>query len=256
MRVATNGTTLNVVERGAGPLTLVFLHYFGGSALAWSGVMDRLAPTYRCVAPDLRGHGDSAAPADGYSMNDAADDVAGLIVALGIERHVLVGHSMGGKIALTLAARRFPALLSLVLLAPSPPSPEPIPTAERARLLAAHGDAAAARETAMNVTARPLTAALLAQVIGDGVHTAAVAWRAWLECGSREDLASLAGQVGAATLVVAGAHDRVLGARVLQDTVLSRLSRARMAVVPDVGHLIPLENPAAAAELIDRHCRV
>ncbi|MBA3659529.1 MAG: alpha/beta hydrolase, partial [Gemmatimonadales bacterium] len=132
--MVANGNVTEVVHRGPqrGP-ALVFLHYFGGSSREWAGVMDQLDGEHRCIAPDLRGFGQSGAPETGYTVRDYADDVAALVERFELTRFHLVGHSMGGKVALAFAARRPPGLEGVVLLAPSPPTPEPIGAAERAR---------------------------------------------------------------------------------------------------------------------------
>lgn len=251
VRVSVNGVSFHVVDRGHRDRpALVFLHYFAGSARAWEPVVARLEGDYRCVAPDLRGHGDSAAPASGYATADGADDVAALAEAVGLGAYALVGHSMGGKIALALAARRPAGLRALVLVAPSPPTPEPTPPGERARLLATHGDRDAARETARTIVARPITSRRLARVIDDNVRTSGAAWRAWIEGGSREDISASTGAIAVPAVVVAGAADPVFPRDLLDREVVRRLSGARVVVVPEVGHLIPLEAPAEIAEAV------
>lgn len=106
MNIETNGTRIHVTERGSGDMALVFLHYYGGSSRTWDGVADELADRYRIVATDHRGWGDSDAPASGYGIVDLAADAEGVIDALGLRRYVLVGHSMGGKVAQLIASRR------------------------------------------------------------------------------------------------------------------------------------------------------
>ncbi len=262
MRIQVNGTTLNILEQSAirhqhsaipAP-ALVFLHYFGGSSGEWVEVMDELAVEYRCIAPDLRGFGDSEAPASNYTLNDYADDVAALVSSLGIERYALVGHSMGGKIALLCAARRLPGLQSLVLLAPSPPTPEPIKDEERARLLATYADRAAAAETARKITAHTLAAPVLEQVIEDNLRSSSTAWRAWLERGSREDIAAEMSKVNVPVLVVAGAADQSITAALLQSEVIELIAGAQLIVLPNAAHLLPLELPQAVANLIRQRC--
>ncbi|MBR7514038.1 alpha/beta fold hydrolase, partial [Mycobacterium tuberculosis] len=76
-----------------------------------------LADRYRIVATDHRGWGDSEAPADHYGIADLAADAEGVIEALGLRRYVLVGHSMGGKVAQRMASRRPNGLEGLVLVA-------------------------------------------------------------------------------------------------------------------------------------------
>lgn len=250
MRIAVNGTTLAVQDTGAGLLALVFLHYFGGAGRAWAGVAQRLAGRYRCIVPDLRGFGDSAAPAGGYTVADYADDIAALIATLGLDRYRLVGHSMGGKIALALAARRPAGLESLLLIAPSPPSPEPMAPAERARLLAGYGDRATAETTIRNITVPNLRAVLRDQAVADNLRSARVAWAAWLETGSRADLTAHMGQITVPVQVLAGAHDPVFPVDLLQREVADRIAGATLRVLPAHGHLLPLTAPASVAAAI------
>ncbi len=258
-RMQVNGTVLNVVRKSAtrtrrSAISLLFLHYFGGSSRAWSGVIERLVGDYHCVALDLRGFGDSAAPETGYTTGEMADDVAGLIDSLKLKRYALVGHSMGGKIALALASRQPAGLHSLVLLAPSPPTPEPVAESERTRLLNGYGDRAAAEATASKIIVQPLSVQAHEGVIEDNLRTSRPAWRAWLERGSREDISALMPKINVPVLVAVGAADPVLPAALLEREVVRRIGgggRARLAVVPgQVGHLLPLEAPAATADLI------
>jgi pimeloyl-ACP methyl ester carboxylesterase len=250
MQHTVNGITLNVREQGEGEPALVFLHYFGGSSRAWSQVINQCAGDYRCIAPDLRGFGDSAGPATGYTVNTYADDVADLLRVLQIERYVMIGHSMGGKIALALAARQPPGLRSLVLVAPSPPTPEPMSDDERTHLLDGYGDRAAAEKTADKITAVPLPAQVREQVIEDNLRSSYPAWVTWLEYGSREDISATMSGVAVPLLVVAGAEDPVMPANMLEREVVQRIAGARMAVVPQAGHLMPLEAPTAIADLV------
>jgi pimeloyl-ACP methyl ester carboxylesterase len=69
---------------------------FRSRSSAWSPVMEKLPTSYRCVALDARGSGDSDAPATGYSAVDWANDEVAAIEVLGITNYILVGHSMGG----------------------------------------------------------------------------------------------------------------------------------------------------------------
>lgn len=229
-------------------MTLVFLHHFGGSGRTWTEVISLLKSEHRCVAPDLPGFGD-ALPG-GPTMDDAADAVT-LVLPLAGERFVLVGHSMGGKIALALAARRPAGLAGLVLLAPSPPTPEPITNVSRAELLTAVlGDQVAAAKIVGEVSVRPLSPAISARTVADTAHTSREAWRAWLETGSRENIAGRMDQIAVPALVVSGAADPVLPTDLIAREVVACLPSARLTVVPNVGHLLPLEAPSEVAALI------
>jgi pimeloyl-ACP methyl ester carboxylesterase len=79
------------------------LHGIAGSSATWEEVMVRLAPACRIVAPDLLGHGESAKPRGDYSLGAFANGVRDLLGALGYERGTIVGHSLGGGIAMQFA---------------------------------------------------------------------------------------------------------------------------------------------------------
>jgi 3-oxoadipate enol-lactonase len=244
--VSANGLNFNVRERGAGEVALVFLHYFGGSSRSWDEVTARL-PDFRCLMPDLRGFGDSQAPNSGYSVDEQADDIAALIEVLGVEHFVLVGHSLGGKIALALAARRPKGLQRLVLLAPSPPTPEPMPDEERARLLIGFGDPKAAEHTARLITARAISPAIRSRIIEDNLRSSPEAWHAWLQSGSREDISERMKRIEVPVLVLAGECDAGMTPDLLRREVVERIGGAQERVVPGAGHLLPLEAPDEVA---------
>ena len=113
---------LNVIEAGQGA-PLVLLHGLFGSARNWGAVQKALAHDYRVVALDLRNHGASPhAPDMDYAAQAA--DVAETMVALGIKRAVVLGHSMGGKAAMMLALTR-PELVERLIIADIAPRPYP-----------------------------------------------------------------------------------------------------------------------------------
>lgn len=106
-------------ETGAGA-PLILLHGFSVTSAYWSqsGVAGRLARGYRVIAPDLRGHGRTqvnGAPL-GFDADTIAEDIHALAAALALERFHLLGHSMGGMVAVRYAMRYSPRLLSLTLI--------------------------------------------------------------------------------------------------------------------------------------------
>jgi pimeloyl-ACP methyl ester carboxylesterase len=114
-RVDCEGVALAYTDVGSGPSVLL-LH---GMACDRSHMLDlafHLSGRYRCVALDLRGHGQSDAPPTGYATDVLVDDIVRAIEALGLERPVVIGHSRGGSLALALASRRPDLVRALVLL--------------------------------------------------------------------------------------------------------------------------------------------
>lgn len=98
---------------------VVFLHGWASSQRMWQDAPSRLGRAYRCVTIDLPGHGASGKPEwTWYTIPNFTDVVAAFLEALGLGRTSLVGHSMGGTIALELASRGSPALESVVAVNP------------------------------------------------------------------------------------------------------------------------------------------
>ena len=255
-RRAVNGTTLNVREQGRGDTALVFLHYFGGSGRTWRPVMDLLAPDARCLAPDLRGWGGADAPPVGYAVDDMADDVAALIAGYGLGRFILVGHSLGGKVALALAARSPAGLAALVLTAPSPPTPEPMTEEAREQLRASYGSENATRATLREIAVRPLTAEDAEQAVADNLRASREAWTAWLDAGSREDISARMAAVRVPTRVLAGSEDKAVPQAVTRCEVIGRIAGARLTVLPNAGHLLPLEAPPEVADFVRQAAKI
>ena len=252
MHYLVNHTRLNVLEVGNGPLTLIFLHYFGGSALEWQTVMSQLAGQYRCVAVDLRGHGDSDAPVSGYSVENMADDVMELLQKLDIQSFVLVGHSLSGKVALMLASRQPAALRSLILVSPSPPVPEPISDADRADMLQTHGQRSAAEKTFTKITAKPVSEIVKEQIITDNLRTAEAAWKAWLIVGSKEDISGQMQKINVPVSILVGTADRAIPPNVQSIMTLPYLKTATFDAIDAAGHLLPWETPDELAAFIQQ----
>ncbi len=98
--------------------TLVFIHGFGGSGVQWLYQLAQFSLENRVIAMDLRGHGLSDKPASDYSMAEIQDDLEILLHALGINQPVvLIGHSFGGAIAATFAAKHPERVKRLILIA-------------------------------------------------------------------------------------------------------------------------------------------
>lgn len=252
MKYFVNGVNLNILEQGNGSLTLIFLHYFGGSALEWASVMSQLSSQYRCLAVDLRGHGDSDAPATGYSVDTMADDLSAIVDSLHVQEFVLVGHSMSGKVALAFAARQPAGLRAVVQVSPSPPVPEPIPDDEREKLLTGHGKRSSAEKTLKNITEAPVSEAIREQIIADDLRTAKPAWDAWLLAGSKEDISDSMKGISVPVHIIVGEEDRALPPDVQHQLVLPYLKSATFDTIEKAGHLLPWEVPDKLATFIQK----
>src|SRR4051794_41602752 len=97
-----HGHPVSYREAGSGPV-LLLIHGITSSSGAWSDVVPALAEHYTVIAPDLLGHGGSAKPRGDYSLGAYASGLRDLLAALGHDRATVVGHSMGGGIAMQMA---------------------------------------------------------------------------------------------------------------------------------------------------------
>ena len=114
---AVNGLRLRYLEWGRpGALPVICVHGYASSAEAFNAMARRIQDRAHIIAMDVRGHGESAWSPDGaYQYADQAGDLAALVDALGIERFVLIGTSMGGVIAMVYASQNPERLRGLVL---------------------------------------------------------------------------------------------------------------------------------------------
>lgn len=240
--------------------TLFCLHFLGGSARSWEPLAAALAGAVRVVPLDLPGFGE-AARETGYAVAAMADRIGNAIAADRPERFRIAGHSMGAKVALTLARRAQdgdPSLLGLsglVLVSGSPPSPEPIPEDRRRHMLSWIDGDPATREREARAFVRANAAGSLPpeaeeRAVEDVLRAEPAAWRAWLESGAEEDLCRRIGVLRIPALVIAGAEDADLGAEAQAALMMPHLPHGRLAVVEGVAHLLPLEKPEELAHLV------
>lgn len=132
MRV--NSVDLNYAETGAGE-AIVMLHGYTGSHRDWASQMAFLSDRYRMIAPDQRGHGASEAPSkeEDYTIEIFRDDLFALLEKIGVDRCSLIGHSLGGFVALQFALDHPGFVSGLVLVDTSSGDFERVPGYERLR---------------------------------------------------------------------------------------------------------------------------
>ena len=226
----------------AAPLALV--HGFGTSGRLWRRVLGQRASPAGVLTPDLLGFGDAAdLGRAGQTTGDMAEHLAEVLRASGDGPYKLAAHSMGGKVALLLAARHPALVTELLLIAPSPPGPEPMADEDRAQLRAAWGDAAALERQYRLITHQPLPEQDLHQLVSDGLRASRAAWEAWTDVGSREDISGELGALAVPIAVLFSEDDPAIGPQTIRTGVLAKLAAARGEPIKGSGHLLPLEVP-------------
>ncbi len=106
-------------DGGAGELPIVFIHSLAGNTQQWAAQLGHLRKTQRAIALDLRGHGQSQPTANDYAIDSLAEDVHAVVNQLGLQKFILVGHSMGGSVAVAYAGTYPERVAGLLLVDPS-----------------------------------------------------------------------------------------------------------------------------------------
>jgi pimeloyl-ACP methyl ester carboxylesterase len=233
-------------------LTYLALHYWAGAGHEYNQLRDLLPAGSSLLAPDLPGFGAQAAPVGfDYSVASYVDWVDTYVAEHQLEEYVLIGHSMGGKIALALAARQPFGLRGLLLLSPSPPTPEPISDQDRVASLAAYGQRIEAEKTATKIIIRPVAKEVRQEVIADNLRTSQAAWDAWLVSGSKEDISALMPAIQVPCHLLVGDADHAIPLAAQQQQTLPLLpAGSPLVVVSEAGHLLPLEAPDTILEVL------
>jgi pimeloyl-ACP methyl ester carboxylesterase len=237
-----SGIHLNVHSAGAGEHTALLIHGWAVSGDIWSPVLNAWpADGPRLLAPDLRGTGWSSKPQSGYTLDAYAEDIVGLIDALGLRDLVLVGHSMGGTIAMKVALARPQQLRRLVLISPVPAAGVPFKDEDIAFFRSLGGSQAGAEQTlGMMMASRPSQAAFergvlgMASVVSEAFFGGFDAWRT-------ANFADQVGKISAPTLVLGGEREQPLSPEVLQAAVVAPIPGARFELLPGVSHYPQLE---------------
>ena len=237
-------------DEGTGP-AVVLLHGFPLGRWIWDGPRAALRDRYRVIAPDLRGHGDSEVTPGPYTMDALADDVARLLDALRVDRAVLGGLSMGGYVAFAFW-RRFAARVRALVLcdtrAKGDDRGEKVVRQSTAQVALDKGTAAVVDGMLPKLLA-PHTlsgrAALTATIRGRLARTDPRAIAATLlGMKERADSTPTLATVTVPTLVVVGNDDQLTPPALARE-LAAGIPGARLVVVPDAGHLAPVEQPAA-----------
>ncbi len=266
-RVAgADGITLNLLEWSADGIPLLFLHGFGNEAHIWDDYAPEVAPSYATIALDHRGHGDSDWDPQGrYGHNDMVRDVEAATAALGIDRLVVIGHSLGGRIATIFAGRNPERLAGLVIVDIGPEVDARGTTRIRQDIESNQTPSFANVEqyaTALSLAypaARPHTLMRMARhglregKDGKQVLKIDPALRGVISQGTQSDIeADVAspeaqwealGKITCPTLVVRGAASDILSPEIADKMVDEVLANGKLAVVAQAGHSVMTDNP-------------
>jgi len=256
-------------------IPLLMLHGFGNEAHIWDAFAPHMAPHYHTLALDQRGHGHSDWDPQGRYETDAMrEDLEAVSEALGLERLVVVGHSMGGRVA-TLFAGRHPERMAGLVLVDIGPELDPrgplrmrdevgahrdprFDTVEAYARVVAHNHPVASPEAVMRMArdetrrcedgryALRMDPALRSRFETTDDDAAARAEEERAIAAQWEALA----RISCPTLVVRGAASDFLSPEIADRMVEDVLEDGRLAVVPQAGHSVMSDNPAGFLEAV------
>lgn len=247
MQATVNGVTLNYTDEGKG-IPIVFVHGFPLCCAAWNKQIDALKAGYRVIAPDLRGLGHNQATSGTTTMMQFADDLHALITHLKTEPVVMVGHSMGGYVALAFA-RKYPKMLrGLVLVGTKSGADTPEAAAGRrttAEKVKAGGSGVVVDAMAPKMLAPTNQDDKMAEqvraLMSPSKPESVVA--ALLGMAERPDSTAMLAEISVPTLVITGTDDIIIPP-VESEKLAGAIRDAKLVKIPNAGHLVPFEQPA------------
>lgn len=243
-----NGIRLPFVERGSpGGVPLVFLHGLTDSWRSFEGILARLPPGYRAIAPTMRGHAGADAPASGYRPQDFAGDVVELLDLLGIPKAVVCGHSFGSAVAQRVAIERPDRVRALVLLGSYTDLTACAEIQEfwdkTVSAMSDPIDPEIARAFQESTLARDIPKSFLEMVIGESQRVPARVWQATLRDGiMRTTFGEEIARIVAPTLILWGDRDLFMP-REQQFALRAAIAGAKLTIYRDCGHALHWEEP-------------
>ena len=200
-------------------------------------------PDVNIVALDLPGFGGTSDDGFEHSLDAYADYVTGIAERIPGGVHLL-GLSMGGKIAMQIAAREPAWLQSLILLAPSYPDATIVSPDALTSQLAAFADVSALSALVSGWASDTAPLVAWAQLASRDTYS----W--WLTDGRPADIANVVGDISAPTLVLHGENDPLRTHDALRDRIVDRLQNAELMVVAGASHCIQLDQPRITAGIL------
>ncbi|MGH2755417.1 MAG: alpha/beta fold hydrolase [Actinomycetota bacterium] len=247
-----NGVDINYRDTGGAGTPVLLIHAFPLNGEMWEPQIESLGDRFRFIAPDLKGFGGSSAPEDrsAYTLDSYADELAGLLDALGIDKATVAGLSMGGYIAFAFL-RRHPQKVAALVLADSCAEADPPEGIERR---SAQQEQVASEGTAGLIDA--LTGALLSEPTREKKPEVVERAKALMDnppAGFVGGLEAIKGRpdstgdlvgINVPTLVIVGENDALTppdASRKMHE----HIGGSRLVVIPEAGHLSNIEAPEA-----------
>ncbi len=258
-KILANGINLNVQKIGEGP-ALILIHGLASSMGLWAMLDQAKLEGHTIISYDLRGHGASERPAGAHTLSKHVADLSGLMDVLGIDKADLIGHSLGGMIALELAATMPDKVRSLTLVSSAVAFPQP--TRDALFEMASSASFGGMNAIVDKLVSLSFSAAFqesnpkVVQTIRHGIKSSdAASIAAACRMVAKIDLQSRLALIKCPTEIIVGEQDE-LSSPALSGALHSGISGSSLHLIADCGHAAPVEQPTAVtgyiAELVNR----
>jgi len=241
---------LEYVEHGdPSGIPMVLLHGLSDSWHSYERVLPHLPASIHAFALSQRGHGDSERPESGYSPRDFAADVAALLDDRGVERAVIVGHSMGGAVAQRFAIDMPERTLGIVLVDTFATFSDNPTIEEFQGALSALSDPidpSFVREFQASTLTKPVPLAFFDKIVGESLKVPARVWQAVIAGLLDHESFLELGQINAPTLIIWGDQDAYVPRRDAE-ALQAAIAGSQLLIYPDTGHDVQWEEPGRFA---------
>ncbi len=252
-KISANGISLAVQRSGSG-YPLILIHGLASSMSLWAGLDQSQFSAVEIISYDLRGHGASERPTGAHTLAKHVADLKGLLSALGIQRAVFAGLSLGGMIAMELAASMPEMVAALALIDTTASFPQETRNLffELASSASFNGMGAIADTllqlsfTQQFMDANPkMTTTIRKGMLASDAASIAAACRMV----AKIDLQARLAAIHCPTVVIVGAQDQ-LTPPALSEQLATGISGAALHIIADSGHAAPVEQPAAVTAIL------
>jgi pimeloyl-ACP methyl ester carboxylesterase len=241
------GIKLHYAEQGQpSGEPVIFLHGYVDSWQSFAPVLSQFPFSFRTFALDLRGHGNSDKPKDGYKLEDFVADLEAFLDSIGLERANIVGHSLGSFIAQMFAAQH-PDRINRLFLISSPPS-----ASDNAILRGLKSEVDTlcdpvdkAFVEAFQEPSSPLAQDFMDTIISESLKVPAYVWRNVLACLLQIDNSAILSCIKVPTFIAWGCRDMIF-TREDQDKLIAKIPHALLREY-EAGHAIHWEKPRELA---------
>jgi len=244
--IGVQGLRIHYVEEGEGK-ALVYLHGNTGSSLWFSRVMK--VPGYRTIAPDMPNFGKSSPLGGAVDLHRYAESVYGLFEALGIAEAVVVGHSLGGAVAQSLALRHPERVSALVLVDSSSPAGLLTPRERYPFIEMMRADRGLLSKALAATVPTLRDQDFFGKLVEDAARMAPEAWLGNAEALAQFDVSGLTASFDKPVLVLRGGSDFIITETMAEDTARA-YPKGNFLPLEGVGHSVIVEDPPRFLELL------